>query len=405
MASVPANLDSTLIMARVAPPEKKGSTLSSMTATDDSLKPTGRRGESLTETDSSDQGSTYYKNDSDGIVSSLTNDSKQNGKQVNQRSEESSEDSFSSLSGEDQDKKKKKRKFKAVSDTSCSSSSNLRHKKAKDELSGIVTLDLTTPEGQMAANPTMSEEAAKTAAKREYNRRNAARARLRNKEMVSDLQKKVSDLTSHTQELQRSNEVLRAQLDVLAAQNRNLVLSRDSQQQQQQQQAPSAPPAPPTAMDQGLAGLLGLLQGQLAQQQQPAPPVQAPPPPPPAVEQNPLLAQLQALLQASSSLPPSETSRSQPSASTPAPSAPSVSSSSVSSAGAPAAAAPPSAPTSDDLLAMLRQQLGQAPPQAPPPPPPPPQEPANPFAGLNPQALLALLRDQQQQQQSRRPSS
>ncbi len=82
--------------------------------------------------------------------------------------------------------------------------------------------DPTTPEGQMAINPKLTLKAAATEAKREYNRRNAARARKRNKHMVGGLQEKVHLLTKRTEDLQRSNDVLQAQLEVLQTQNREL---------------------------------------------------------------------------------------------------------------------------------------------------------------------------------------
>jgi hypothetical protein len=62
----------------------------------------------------------------------------------------------------------------------------------------------------------MSEDDARVNAKREYNRQNAARARVRNKDMVRQLQEKVEFLTNRAQQLEQANEVLRAQLDVMA---------------------------------------------------------------------------------------------------------------------------------------------------------------------------------------------
>jgi hypothetical protein len=82
---------------------------------------------------------------------------------------------------------------------------------------------LTTVEGQLRKNPHMSEEEARIAAKREYNRRNAARARSRNKSLLQDLQDKVSKLNRFTEELQRTNDILRAQLELLSKQNETLM--------------------------------------------------------------------------------------------------------------------------------------------------------------------------------------
>jgi len=57
--------------------------------------------------------------------------------------------------------------------------------KRKDGGAGVAesSVDSTTVEGQLALDPDMGEDEAREAAKREYNRRNAHRARVRNKEM------------------------------------------------------------------------------------------------------------------------------------------------------------------------------------------------------------------------------
>jgi hypothetical protein len=86
--------------------------------------------------------------------------------------------------------------------------------------------DLGTTEGQLHARPGVTPDDAKTAAKREYNRRNAARARMRNKGVVSDLQKKIANLAQHEAELQRANEVLQVQVKVLERQYQDLLQSR-----------------------------------------------------------------------------------------------------------------------------------------------------------------------------------
>jgi hypothetical protein len=67
--------------------------------------------------------------------------------------------------------------------------------------------------GQFAANTTQTD-LAKVEAKREYNRRNAARARVRNKSMVGELHQKCTALQQRTENLERENQVLRAQLDI-----------------------------------------------------------------------------------------------------------------------------------------------------------------------------------------------
>jgi hypothetical protein len=76
------------------------------------------------------------------------------------------------------------------------------------------------------ANPGMSEEEAKASAKREYHRQNAALARVRNKEMVSQLKRTVSELTRKSSDLRRANDVLRSQLEIFSKQNADLVKNR-----------------------------------------------------------------------------------------------------------------------------------------------------------------------------------
>jgi hypothetical protein len=126
-------------------------------------------------------------------------------------------------------KDKKKRKDLAISSES-SGGAHMNHKKQKlqeddsDEEDG--EHDLTTPEGQRALYPKLTAKAAATEAKREYNRRNAARARKRNKSMVGDLQEKVHSLTKRAENLQKSNNVLQAQLEVLQTQNQDLLARR-----------------------------------------------------------------------------------------------------------------------------------------------------------------------------------
>jgi hypothetical protein len=137
------------------------------------------------------------------------------------------------------DKKRKILNLSSESSSGASSSSkaktstgevDMTNKKPKLQDDGSVEEDgghdPTTPEGQMAMNPKLTLKAAATEAKREYNRRNAARARKRNKHMVGGLQEKVHLLTKRTEEFQRSNDVLQAQLEVLQTQNRDLLAIR-----------------------------------------------------------------------------------------------------------------------------------------------------------------------------------
>jgi hypothetical protein len=124
-----------------------------------------------------------------------------------------------------QNKDKKKRKDVDINSESsdCAKKQKLQDDESVEEDDEH---DLTTPEGQMAMNPKLTSKAAATEAKREYNRRNAARARKRNKHMVGGLQEKVHSLTKRTEDLQRSNDVLQAQLEVLQTQNRELLVLR-----------------------------------------------------------------------------------------------------------------------------------------------------------------------------------
>jgi hypothetical protein len=150
---------------------------------------------------------------------------------------------------------------------------------------------LTTVEGQLRRNPRMSEEEARLAAKREYNRRNAARARSRNKSLLQELQEKVAKLNRFTEELQRTNDILRAQLELLSKQNETLMAEAaaasspapsDTPMPQQVQPAslpnPSVPPASlqaPPSQAQSLLNAVGLfsqllqLQSLMNQAQQP----------------------------------------------------------------------------------------------------------------------------------------
>jgi hypothetical protein len=92
-------------------------------------------------------------------------------------------------------------------------------------------MDPTTTEGQLALNPTLTEAKAKVAAKREYNRRNAAQARKRNKNTLAELQERLSCLTKRAEDLSRSNDVLKTQVDGLKTRNRELMASRSAEEQ------------------------------------------------------------------------------------------------------------------------------------------------------------------------------
>jgi hypothetical protein len=89
--------------------------------------------------------------------------------------------------------------------------------------------DLCTPEGQIAAskatngggNATITWMEAKRAARREYNRLNAARARQRHKSLAEIRDQEIMELKSQVEQLTRVNQFLLAQLssNLISAQN------------------------------------------------------------------------------------------------------------------------------------------------------------------------------------------
>lgn len=94
------------------------------------------------------------------------------------------------------------------------------------------TLDLrapeTTPDGQLSLNPNLTMEEATLFAKREYNRRNAARARHRSKGLQDNLQQKVYHLAQETDKLNKEREKLEKLVSELQTQNRLLMENRNS---------------------------------------------------------------------------------------------------------------------------------------------------------------------------------
>lgn len=71
---------------------------------------------------------------------------------------------------------------------------------------------LTSVAGQLEQNPTLTEEEAQLAAKKEYNRRNGLRARKRFKYRLHELQEMCSTLVKCNEELTTENERLRIQI-------------------------------------------------------------------------------------------------------------------------------------------------------------------------------------------------
>lgn len=70
---------------------------------------------------------------------------------------------------------------------------------------------LTSEEGQLEENPYYTLKQAREAAQREYNRRNAARGRLRRKCMLSELQEKYAGMENEIQALREENTALKAE--------------------------------------------------------------------------------------------------------------------------------------------------------------------------------------------------
>jgi len=70
------------------------------------------------------------------------------------------------------------------------------------------------------------------AAKREYNRQVASRARARHKDKIATLQEQTARLKKDTEDLKQKNEILQGQVDILTEQNRDLVAIRQQMQSQ-----------------------------------------------------------------------------------------------------------------------------------------------------------------------------
>jgi hypothetical protein len=156
----------------------------------------------------------------------------------------STEPSFNSRHKIPKDKDKKRKAVVYISSEPTSSFAKTPTRKLlkKQKLRYDLTFDddgqhdLTTQEGQMTMNPKMTIQEGATEARREYNRRNAARARKRNKLMVGDLQENVESLTNRVEDLIRLNDMLQTQLKVLQTQNRDLLVShRDIERRAQAQ--------------------------------------------------------------------------------------------------------------------------------------------------------------------------
>ena len=73
------------------------------------------------------------------------------------------------------------------------------------------------------------EEARKLELRRSYNRKCAANARKRTKEMLSSLQEQVDQLSKEKAELKHENDLMKAKLEVLTAQNQTLMMNQLNQ--------------------------------------------------------------------------------------------------------------------------------------------------------------------------------
>lgn len=85
---------------------------------------------------------------------------------------------------------------------------------------------MTTAHGQMHKNPLLSYTDAVTAAKSEYNRRNAARARKRAKDRITDLQNEIRTLSQNIHTLRKTNSNLQTTLWSLKEQSNLLVCNQ-----------------------------------------------------------------------------------------------------------------------------------------------------------------------------------
>lgn len=89
---------------------------------------------------------------------------------------------------------------------------------------------LTTAEGQMAQNPDYTYPKASLAAKREYNRQNAARARKRAKTLLHTYQEQIQVLTTQLAQLRDQNSYLQATLKSLREENIRIQQSQQAAQ-------------------------------------------------------------------------------------------------------------------------------------------------------------------------------
>jgi hypothetical protein len=183
--------------------------------------------------DSGDQGVSIISSFSDEWVKQQRRTQREEGKQAVFSDE--SEESFDVTRTADGNTKNNKKTNSSSSDDDVEVS-NLPEKKQKQDKSrqnasqASSTLEstpsdasskfnlhvkLATLEGQLAENPHLTMDEAKAAAKKEYNRRIAARARQRGKFLMEELQETVQELTKRINKLTKENDALKDERDGL----------------------------------------------------------------------------------------------------------------------------------------------------------------------------------------------
>jgi hypothetical protein len=119
---------------------------------------------------------------------------------------------------------------KKKQNSSASSQSNDSESENDDSISDDYSVHhpLTTAEGQMVQNPHYAYSVALLAAKREYNRRNAARARKRAKTQLRTLRQQIQTSNMAIAELKERNVALRTTLQTLKEQNSMLIQNQQA---------------------------------------------------------------------------------------------------------------------------------------------------------------------------------
>jgi len=93
------------------------------------------------------------------------------------------------------------------------------------------------------------EEARRLDERRSYNRKCAAKARRRSKDLTASLRAQVRELSETNKELQRVNEIMGARLNLMEQQNRMLMMNQYQQQATAAVQAPQMTTQPLSALE------------------------------------------------------------------------------------------------------------------------------------------------------------